>query len=119
MPPRDRRQRPIDDPPDRPTRDQKEPPPGDRGDVPLRDPERADTIRYASQPIPPRQIGRRSRTSRSEFDGAQAQSVGHHAEGGKRHGGRGDDRRQQKPEKRVEHPGRDGYAGSVIDKGEE
>jgi hypothetical protein len=53
VPPRDPRQRPVDDPPDGPIRDPKEPPSRDPADVPVRDPEPPPDSEPVREPIDP------------------------------------------------------------------
>src|SRR3954451_14076261 len=55
---------------------------------------------------------------RSELGAAQPQRIADDAHRGQRHRGRGHDRREQKPENRIEHAGRDRHPGGIVDERE-
>src|SRR5664280_137485 len=68
---------------------------------------------YCRKPVPA------FRDHALKFHAAQPQRIANDADGGKRHGRRGDDRRQLQAERRIEYAGRDRHAGGIIDKGKE
>src|SRR5215204_180956 len=53
----------------------------------------------------------------SQPHGPEAGRVADHAHGGQGHGSGGNDRREQDPEDRIEHPGRNRHAQRIVDEG--